>query len=362
MKGRPLEHTTAPVFLVATLVATLTATIRNSTMVILRLAALLLALWAMPATAGQIFVSNAATGTVGEYTTAGATINASLLSGLNSPAGIVVSGSNLFVANYDTGTIGKYTTSGATINANLVTGLNGPLGIALSGGRLFVVNNGSNTIGEYDADTGAVVNASLISGFVGLHSLYAIAASGTDLFVTNLANPGTIGKYTTGGAVVNVALVSGVGNAFGIAVSGSNLFVTSGEGTIGQYTTAGATVNPALVTGFRDGFGIAVSGSDLFVTDRINNLIGAYTASGATINTELVSGLHTPSFITVVPEPSTGGTLLMGAGAVLFFCRRRRKATWRNEPHLELSYVGGLLTRGGPEAEQVKLGPSAANW
>ena len=67
-------------------------------------------------------------------------MNASLVSGLNGPTGIAVSGSDLFVANYSTGTIGEYTTSGATVNASLVSGLNDPYGIAVSGSNLFVTN------------------------------------------------------------------------------------------------------------------------------------------------------------------------------------------------------------------------------
>ena len=51
-----------------------------------------------------------------------------------------MSGSNLFVANYGSGTIGEYTTSGATVNAALVSGLNEPFGIAVSGSNLFVAN------------------------------------------------------------------------------------------------------------------------------------------------------------------------------------------------------------------------------
>src|SRR6266849_1515489 len=108
------------------------------------------ALCAMPGTArAQIFVtSNVVDGkdTIGEYTTSGATVNAALVSGLNSPQGIAVSDGNLFVANFNNGTIGEYTTSGATVNAALVSGLSGPEGIAVSGGNLFVtsLNNGTN--------------------------------------------------------------------------------------------------------------------------------------------------------------------------------------------------------------------------
>jgi pectin methylesterase-like acyl-CoA thioesterase len=54
------------------------------------------ALWATPGTFGaQIFVVNSQTGTIGEYTTSGATVNPALVSGLSLPQGIAVSGGNL---------------------------------------------------------------------------------------------------------------------------------------------------------------------------------------------------------------------------------------------------------------------------
>jgi hypothetical protein len=73
-----------------------------------------------PASADTIFLTNYVNGTVGEYTTSGATVNASLISGLGGLSGIAVSGSNLFVANNLLGTIGEYTTAGATVNASLI--------------------------------------------------------------------------------------------------------------------------------------------------------------------------------------------------------------------------------------------------
>ena len=143
-------------------------------------------------------------------------MNASLVSGLNSPVGIAVSGSNLFVTNVDNGTIGEYTTSGAVVNASLVSGLSSPYGIAVSGSNLFVVNQRRQhgTIGEYTT-SGAVVNASLVSG---LSSPIGIAVSGSNLFVTN-SDSGTIGEYTTSGATVNASLVSGLNGPFGIAIT-----------------------------------------------------------------------------------------------------------------------------------------------
>jgi hypothetical protein len=128
-----------------------------------------------------------------------------------------VSGSSLFVTNAAWGTIGEYTTSGEVVNASLISGLGTPgslSSIAVSGANLFVVNQGdTNTIGEYTTD-GTTVNASLISGFVP----YGIAVSGSNLFVANY-NAGTIGKYTTSGAVVNASLISGLNQPIGIAVT-----------------------------------------------------------------------------------------------------------------------------------------------
>src|SRR5437773_1246306 len=99
---------------------------------------------AVPATAyAQIFETNFLSGTIGEYTTSGTTVNPSLVSGLGYPVGIATFGGNLFVTNFGsagTGTIGVYTTSGATVNASLVSGLNEPAGIATFGGLLYVTN------------------------------------------------------------------------------------------------------------------------------------------------------------------------------------------------------------------------------
>src|ERR1039457_1584723 len=85
------------------------------------------ALWAMPGTArGQIFETNYFGNTIGEYTTSGTTVNSTLISGLNTPECIAVSGGTLFVTNASAGTIGEYTTLGTTVNSALITGLNNP--------------------------------------------------------------------------------------------------------------------------------------------------------------------------------------------------------------------------------------------
>jgi hypothetical protein len=81
-------------------------------------------------------VTNISKGTIGEYTTSGATVNSALISGLHGPVSITVSGTDLFVVNHATGTISEYTTSGEMVNAALISGLHGPEGIAVGPGSV----------------------------------------------------------------------------------------------------------------------------------------------------------------------------------------------------------------------------------
>jgi len=254
----------------------------------------------MPAAArGDVYVANGDTGTIGKYTASGMPVNPLMVSGLNIPVAMAVSGSDLYVTNYvaDVGenTIGKFTTSGTTVDAALLSGFGIVTGIAASGSDLFITDGTMGTIGEYTT-SGATVNNVLVSG---LNRPMGLAVSGSNLYVTNY-DTGTIGEYTTSGYTVNAALVSGLNGPTGIAVCGSDLYVAnSGAGTIGKYSTSGDTLNAALISGLNQPHWIAVSDSDLYVTNSRAGTIGKYTTSGAMVSTTLVSGLHSPAAIAV---------------------------------------------------------------
>ena len=295
----------------------------------------------MPATArGQLFVvfSGGApnTGTIGEYSTSGTPINPTLITGLNFPNGLAVSGSDLFVTTYNNstgkGAIGEYTTSGATVNAALVSGLPyNPVGVAVSGTNLFVVGGGSysnqhtGTVGEYTT-SGATVNASLV--MTGLSTPNAVAVSGLSLFVSNYYG-GSVGEFTLGATPGTLSssspsFITGLGSPTALAVSGSNLFVMNFGAEIAEYTTAGAPVNTNLVQTFGSSdYGFVVVGPDIFVTSNSNESITEYNTSGATLNTHLVTGVYYPAGIVYVPEPGVLSLAALG-GAVLMLRRRGR--------------------------------------
>ena len=128
---------------------------------------------------------------------------------------MAVSGSDLFVANSYNGTIGEYTTSGATVNASLVSGLNAPVGIALPTG------------------TPPAVSAPLISQFAGVNSGSIIDPLALDMKGGQPLNNsnGQIKFATTDGSVFTSIILPSVGTGtLDVSVGGIDL----GEFSDGQ--------------------------------------------------------------------------------------------------------------------------------
>jgi hypothetical protein len=287
------------------------------------------ALSAAPATAcaGEIFETNYngadGLGTVGAYSTSGATINASLINGLSNPSALAVSGNDLFVLNSDTGVIGEYTTSGATVNASLITGLGlqSANGFVLSGGDFYVAETYGDVL-EYN------MAGNLINSFYAQASVVGIAVSGSDIFVTK-GNQNLVSEYTASGAVVN-ATFAHAAQPFGILVSNGDVYFTDASG-VSEYTLSGTLVSQSLFPAVAGGLGIAIYGNDLFYTN-VGNIVssptgwvGEYTTSGQLVNSSLVSGLYFPIGIAVIPEPSTWVMCVIGGAAILAFNTRKRR-------------------------------------
>jgi PEP-CTERM motif len=263
------------------------------------------ALWAMPTRAdGQVFVATWVQDKIGEYTTSGLTINASLVSApaVNTPFAMAASGGDLFAVEYPN-TIGEYTTTGQTVNSALITGVT-PDDIAVSGSDIFVANS-TGTIGEYTT-SGVPVNPSLIT--LPPDGLYHIAVSDGDIFVAvinEITSVGMVSEYTTAGATVNTSLITGIIPG-AIAVSGGNIFLALGYAdAIGEYTTSGTPVNASLITESNYVPAIAVLGDKLFALTINNSNIGTvseFTTAGATVNPSLVSGfVDLPQGLAVAP-------------------------------------------------------------
>jgi len=126
------------------------------------LAAVLAALPKM--TRAQIVLAESGNNVVGEYKFSGAPVNPALVSGLDHPTAITVSGSDIYVAEAGDDLVGEYTLShGDLVTGSLISGLDDPTALAVSGDNLYLADAGNGVVGEYKV-SGSTVNPSLISG------------------------------------------------------------------------------------------------------------------------------------------------------------------------------------------------------
>jgi sugar lactone lactonase YvrE len=297
-----------------------------------------------PATADIIYEVSGGTnnGSVGAYYTNGTAINTALLTGLSDPVGIAAdSAGNLYVTSAAT-TIAKYSSTGTLLNSSFITGLLYPDQMTIASGNLYVASQGINAIGKYPL-AGGTANPNLIS--ITNPQGVAIAPNGNIYVVNN--TPGTntggnISEYTSSGALVGGGpLVSGLAFAQGIAIdSAGNLYVTvENSNEVNEYSSNG-TLIANLITGLDNPIGIAIDGSDLFVSNYANGngYIGEYTTSGQTVSSDFAN-VSDPYSLAIATVPEPGSAMLTGIVAsiialALWFRRRRHNALITSISHL----------------------------
>jgi sugar lactone lactonase YvrE len=199
----------------------------------------------------------------------------------------------LYVADRINNTVSSYnSTTGALINASFITGLNNPWGLTRdSDGNFYVANRSSNTIGKYGPD-GTAINASFITG---LSEATAVAVDGSGrLFVSS----GNIRTYdATTGTLISGSFVTGLNSPRGVAFDGAgNMYVADYfNARVGKYNaTTGATVNASLITDVSTPVNMAFDATGKLYVATFGNLgVGVYNATtGVTITAPLASGLN----------------------------------------------------------------------
>jgi hypothetical protein len=197
--------------------------------------------------------------------------------------------------------------------------------VAIGNNLIYVSNyyGGSVTAYSQTASPPAQWSAS------GLGTTGDVVVSGTNLFVvhnsTGNDNGFEISEYNAlTGASETPALVPNLYDTFGLAVSGTDLFVSSyAGGTVGEYTIAGAIVNASLVTGLPDGTsGLTISGTTIYVADGSG--VAMYNVSTGTLIGTITAGLEQANSVAVIPEPSTWALLATGSVGLVIFALRRR--------------------------------------
>jgi len=135
--------------------------------------------------------------------------------GTDKPIFLAADGNDLYVSSYGSaagqGKVGKYNaTTGATINASLITGLTEATGVAVADGKVYVASKGplagSSKVGVYDASTGSAINGSLVlaTQIFGIHVVDGV------LWVADNGSA-AVGKYNAStGAAIDATFIDNV--------------------------------------------------------------------------------------------------------------------------------------------------------
>ncbi len=213
---------------------------------------------------------------------------------LNGPTGITFDASNnILVGNFNGDTVTKYSPTGTFISTFVTAGsggINGPdVGITIGpDGKLYVPSFDSNSVLRYNASTGAFIDTFIPAGGAGLMS-----QPRTILFRDN-----------------KVWITSDNGNKvlrYGLDGTFIDTFVTAGSGGL-----SGAS---GMVFG-DDGL--------LYISSWRNNRIIKYSMTdGSFAGNAITSGLSGPTYIMMVPEPTT--ILGIGVGLAAIALKRRKR-------------------------------------
>jgi hypothetical protein len=252
-------------------------------------------LFVNPSVAGAdtIYVANASSETIEEFTQSG---NGSLFVHDGGPMGIAFDNAgNLYTADYGDNMVFKFNSNGVeSVFAN--AGLDEPFGIAFDrSGNLYVSNYGNNTIEKFGTNgVGTVFGTNDLTEPTGL----AFDASG-NLYAANYQT-GEVTKFDTNGVASVFVGFGGLTFPVGLAFDKSgNLYGTSsGNNTIYKFGTTGARTVFANA-GLNEPYGLAFDSSgNLYVANIGNNSVEKFTTNG--VGTVFATnGLSGPSCIAV---------------------------------------------------------------
>ena len=180
------------------------------------------------------------------------------------------------------------------------TNLNRPVDVALYDGKLYVLNHVAHAIEVFDpAATGDTAPVRRIIGGMSYPSGFDFDTTTQEIFVANYSGDITVYNASDSGIVTPKRTIAKY-NAMTVAVSGSELFVTTYtkpavyvyNKTTGNLLRTIQGANTGLSGNL---YGVAISDGELFISDAVNNAIHVFnlTDSGDTEPKRTISGSNT---------------------------------------------------------------------
>jgi len=265
--------------------------------------------------------------------------------GLSTPYGLAFDSSgNLYAANVGNSTITRYSPTGAYSGSPFVgssgTGLFLPFDLTFdSSGNLYVGNidaNSDSTILRYDSSGNYIGNAPFVTGSsLSVPDGLAFDASGK-LYVSNAGN-NTITRYDSAGNYIdNAPFVGSTGTGLnspkGLAFdsSGKLYVANSDNNTITRYDSSGTYIGGTPFVpagqGVEQPIGLAFDSSGNLYVANMATSGGGYISKINSAGTVLFSWSTPadPSYLALVPEPSTYILGAIGTLTMAWLARRRK--------------------------------------
>jgi streptogramin lyase len=232
-------------------------------------------------TAGNAWISNSGASSVLELSSTGAVAQTLAGGGLIGPKGIAIDRSNnVWVAVPSANSVVEFSSTG-TLQSGAAGytagGLNGPVALAMdSAGNAWVANLTGSSVTELSPAGAAIVTATTAGGTINLPTGIALGTAG-NVYVANNGG-GNVVKLTHAGAAATGSPYtdSALQGTTAVALdANNNLFATGSltgnavQGAVSQFSSTGAvaTGSPYTGGGATSPIGVAVSGSNAWVTN-----------------------------------------------------------------------------------------------
>ncbi len=299
--------------------------------------AVLLAGILMAATAhADIYWANGGTHTIGRANLDGTNPNPSWLN-VNA-IDIAVSGGYLYYVNVPGDSIGRIALDGSSSDPTLITGLNNPGGVAVTGSAIYWLTVGNPTSSLWKANLDGSNPQAIVTGIDGG---YGVVATSSNLYWSTGCISGTtpcngwIGRSDLNGGTLSQEWVAGRA-PFGLAADSSYVYSATSTGDINRTATSGQPGTSTLIGSLPNAVGVAVGGGYLYWSEGYSSgAIGRANVDGTGQSPNFIAGTFGPYGLAVDPG-HTGPVVVqpptLGGGTAEGQSLQESHGSWSGSP------------------------------
>jgi hypothetical protein len=242
--------------------------------------------------------------TIGVAMLDGTTLDDSLITGADFPAGLGFDDEHIYWSNAGNGSIARARPDGRAVNEAFISvaqgGLTGGAGVAVDGPYIYWANQFGNTIGRANL-AGGDIEPSFITG---ADTPVGLTARGAHIYWTN-AGDGTIARATVAGRSVDESLIAGASNPLGVAVDSQHIYWTNdATNSIGRANLDGTGADQSFITGANRPRAVDVDGTDIYWSN-LPGTVGRASLDGSAVNQSFLAighpiidmGVSPPGFV-----------------------------------------------------------------